>query len=207
MPEEAEVETREELLETIGEMREERAERERDARQSAWMRWISLSTALLAVVAAIAALQSGSLVNEALTLKNDAVLKQAQASDNWAYYQAKGLKSNGAQQTADVLAANPAQDRLAAKWNKEAQRYRDQQKEIEAKARQLEKERDERTGESEALMHQHHLFAYCVTFTQVAIALSAVAALTKMRPVWYLSLLVGVAGLVLCAYGFVPHGH
>src|SRR5437867_1669371 len=83
MPEEIEIETKE-LQETIEEMRDERAERLLEAKQSSWTRWISLSTALLAVVAAVAALESGSLVNEALIVKNNAVLKQSQASDQWA---------------------------------------------------------------------------------------------------------------------------
>ena len=91
MPEEAEVETKE-LQETIEEMREERAERVEAERRTAWTRWISLGTALLAVVAAVGALQSGTLVNEALVKKNESVLHQAQASDQWAYYQAKGIK-------------------------------------------------------------------------------------------------------------------
>lgn len=202
MPEEVEIETKE-LQETIEEMREEREEREKEERASAWTRWISLSTALLAVVAAVAALQSGTLVNEALISKNNAVLHQAQASDEWAYYQAKGIKGNGSAQTADLLAANSAQAAQAAHWRKEAGRYKHEQQQQMDKARELEHERDKEDKESEQLMEQHHVFAFCVTFTQVAIALSAVAALTKRKPIWYLSLLLGVAGLILFINGYV----
>src|SRR5262245_34679826 len=137
MPEEIEVETKE-LQETIDEMREEREERAKEARETAWTRWISLTTALLAVVAAIAALQAGRLVNEALVRKNEAVLHQAEASDQWAYYQAKGIKGNGSKQTADLLAANSAQSALAEKWRKEARRYEDDQAKIKAKAEEME---------------------------------------------------------------------
>ncbi len=206
MPEDVEIEANE-LQETLEEMREERAERERAERQSAWTRWISLSTALLAVIAAVASLQSGSLVNEALAVKNDAVLKQAQASDQWAYYQAKGIKSNIAEQTAILLGANPAQSAEAAKGKQEAERYKEDQKEISAQAQELEKKRDEENAESGKLMERHHIFAYSVTFTQVAIALSAVAALTKRKPVWYFSLLIGVAGLIVFLQGFLAMKH
>lgn len=203
MPEEVEIETKE-LQETIEEMREEREERAREAKESAWTRWISLTTALLAVVAAIAALESGTLVNEALVTKNTAVLMQAKASDQWAYYQAKGIKGNGAKQTAALLAAIPGHESDGEKWKAEAERYNEDQKEITAKAKEYETERDKETTESEHQMHQHHTFAFCVTFTQVAIALSAIAALTKRKPVWYMSMLVGVAGIIYFAIGFVP---
>jgi hypothetical protein len=200
VPEESEIETKE-LEETITELREERAERQREEKETSWTRWISLSTALLAVVAAVAALQSGTLVNEALLAKNNAVLKQSLASDQWAFYQAKGLKALQAKQSADILAALPNAPAAAEKWAKEAERYKEEQKEIETKAHDLESERDADTAESHHLMHRHHAFAYCVTFTQVAIALSAIAALTKRKPLWYLSLLTGVAGVGIFSWG------
>ena len=60
---------------------------------SALLRTVALTTALFAAVAAIASLEAGSTVNEALALKTEATQFQAKASDQWAYYQAKGLKA------------------------------------------------------------------------------------------------------------------
>jgi hypothetical protein len=54
---------------------------------------IALTTALFAVFAAIAALRAAGTVNEALVLKTQAARLQAEASDQWAEYQAKGIKS------------------------------------------------------------------------------------------------------------------
>ncbi|MFI5384518.1 MAG: DUF4337 family protein [Fimbriimonadales bacterium] len=51
-----------------------------------------MSTAIVAVLAAIAAMKSGGLANEALLAKNDAILSQSKASDQWNYDQAKGIK-------------------------------------------------------------------------------------------------------------------
>jgi len=45
-------------------------------------------------------------------------------------------------------------------------------------------------------MHKHHGYAYAVALFQIAIALGAVAALTRSRPVYALSLLSGAGGLV-----------
>lgn len=201
MPEEVEIETRE-LQEAITELHHERAERELEEHRSSWTRFIALSTALLAVIAAISALKSGDLVNNALQAKNDSVLKQAMASDQWAYYQAKGIKKNGAEQTAALLEALHASTE-ATGFRKEAARYDTQQKDVMKKAEKLEKERDHSQEQSTHLMHQHHIFAFSVTLTQVAIALAAVAALTKRKAIWYLSLIAGVLGVAFFTQGFL----
>ena len=60
----------------------------------ALLRNIALTTALLAALGAVAALRAGGTVNEALVLKTEAGRLQAEASDQWAYYQAKGIKSS-----------------------------------------------------------------------------------------------------------------
>jgi hypothetical protein len=64
-------------------------------------------------------------------------------------------------------------------------------------AREKEAERDKKSAEADHLMHQHHRFANSVALFQVAIALGAVAALTRVRPVWYASIVVGLSGAVL----------
>ena len=52
---------------------------------------IALMTAILATVGALISYQSGSAQNEAMFLKNESILKQSQASDQWAFYQAKSM--------------------------------------------------------------------------------------------------------------------
>src|SRR5437763_8571491 len=54
---------------------------------------VALTTALLAALGAVAALRAGDTVNRALVLKTEAGALQAEASDQWAYYQAKGIKA------------------------------------------------------------------------------------------------------------------
>src|SRR5881227_507877 len=88
MPEGPEVET-----ETLMEKIHEEVEHE----GGALLKRIALSTALFAALAAIAALKAGATVNEALVLKTEATRLQAEASDQWAYYQAKGIKAAVAQ--------------------------------------------------------------------------------------------------------------
>jgi len=189
MPEGPEVET-----ENLHEAIKEELERE----GGSFLRQISITTAILAVLAAIASLKAGATVNEALVLKTEATRLQSEASDQWAYYQAKGIKA--AVQEASRTPWLAMGKTPPAAYGEKMQRYGEEQKEIEAKAHEKERERDERLRESDHLLHKHHGFASAVALFQVSIALGAVAALTRFRLVWLASLLAGGVGVILFAW-------
>ncbi|HSB20797.1 MAG TPA: DUF4337 domain-containing protein [Anaeromyxobacteraceae bacterium] len=192
MPEGPEVET-ERLHEAIHE--------ELEKEGGAFLRTIALTTALLAGLAAIASLRAGATVNEALVLKTEATRLQSEASDQWAYYQAKGVKSAVQEATrASWLAVGkePPPDHA-----EKAKRYAAEQEAIAEKAREKERERDARSREADHLLHAHHRFASAVAFFQVAIALGAVAALTRSRLVWLGSLAVGAGGIGVAAWALL----
>lgn len=170
-----------------------------------WLVHLSLSTALIAVLAAIAALLSGSYANDAIVEKNDAVLHQSKASDEWAYFQAKGVKLGVYAAQADAIeATNPE---TAAKFREKAKRYEEEQKEIEKRAREEEAKVEEQNHESQHSLHIHHQFAKAVTVFQVAIALSAIGALTRRKSMWFVSLAVGLVGIFFFLQGFGIFGH
>jgi hypothetical protein len=166
MPEEIELDS-DKLRETI--------DKEIEHENSGFLRRVALSTALFAAFAAVVAMQAGDTVNEALVLKTEATRLQAQASDQWAFYQAKGIKASvadaGAQSWLSVGKPAPAAltDRVAKENN--------DQKEIRQKAEELEHERDAKSAEADHLLQRHHLLANAVALLQVSIALGAVAAL------------------------------
>ena len=70
-------------------------------------------------------------------------------------------------------------------------------------AKELEQKVDENNKASEAMMEHHHRFAIAVTLLQIAIALSAIAALTRRRPLWFLGMGVSAVGLFMFARGFM----
>jgi predicted HNH restriction endonuclease len=181
---------------------EEATERavEASEHRARWIVYLSFSTALIAVMAAVAALESGAFSNEALLLKNEALLAQAKASDQWAYYQAKSVKSTI--YSSQALAWQLSNPDLAAKAQKEAERYSKEEEEISKTAKELERGVAEKTELSSQSMEHHHRFAYSVTMFQISIALAAVAALSRQRPVWFAGLVVAVAGLIYFVDGF-----
>jgi hypothetical protein len=191
MPEAPEVDT-DKLREAIDE--------EMEKEGGSLLRTVALTTAIFAALAAIASLEAGSTVNEALALKTEATRLQAEASDQWAYYQAKGLKATVTELSKSTWAAldKPPPEDIA----KNLERYAEDQKRGMEKAKELEKQRDEKGEEADHLMHHHHFFAQSVALLQVAIALGAVAALTRKRIVWVGSILLGLGGGGLFGYAF-----
>jgi len=192
MPEGPEVET-----ESLQEKIHEGVERE----GGPLLRAIALSTALFAALAALASMQASDSANRALVLKAEANRLQTEAADQWAYYQAKGIK--GAVQEASRTAWLAAGKEPPPNFEATSKRYQEEQKEIEKAAREKEVERDARDREAAHLFHRHHGFAGSVALVQIAIALGAVAALTRMRLIWFASLLLGLAGAALLIRTFV----
>jgi hypothetical protein len=182
----------------VDKLGEDAAERARE-HEAGWMRWLGLSTALFAVVAAIASLRAGHFANEALLHANDATLRQAEASDQWALYQAKGNKAVTRASAAEVLLATHAPEEAVAKAKDDSERYRKEQEEIQVEAKKLQAERAKLEEESSGDLRRHQSFAYSVTTLQVAIGVSAVAALIARRGVWLFALVVGLLGTGLFA--------
>ena len=142
-----------------------------------WISWVALSTAILAVLAAIAGLLSGRYVNEAM-------MNQIEASDQWNYYQAKGIK-------AAVLDAKMS---LSGAPNDSDQSKRDR---YEKEQEKIKSEAEQKEAAAKSNFHKHEVFAGGVTMFQIAIAIAAISALTRKRRFWIVSLLFGAVG---CAF-------
>jgi hypothetical protein len=176
MPEELEVPT-EKLHESI------HAEAEKSAEQ--WILRVALSTAVLAVLAAITALLAGHHANEAM-------IEQIQSADQWAYFQAKGIKAAVLESKMELL-AGLGKD-VGAKDKEKAVEYKKEQKDIEEVAR--DKERS-----SSAHLTTYNVLARGVTLFQIAIALSAISVLTRRKWLWYISGVLGFAAMVFLIQG------
>lgn len=145
-----------------------------------WILGVALSTAIFAAIAAIASLLAGQHIN-------DAMISQIKASDNWSFYQAKGIKASLLDAKMELLAAAAKQP--AATDQAKAAKYAREQDEISKEARALEEESAEH-------MRRHEKLASAVSLFQIAIAISAIAVLTRRRLFWYVGLAFGCSGLV-----------
>ena len=159
---------------------------------------VSATIAVLAVVAAVIASLETIETGDAISEKNEAVLKQAQASDQWAYYQAKSIKQN-----LYSLAADSGAGRVDD-YAKQAARYEQQTRDIQKKAEDLEHERDEKLAASGKHEEKHHGLTLAATLVHIGIAVATVAIITKgQRWPWYAAIALGVAGVGKAAISFL----
>jgi len=140
--------------------------------KNTWVIFVALTTAIIAVVSAITGLLAAYHSDEAM-------LKQLHASDQWNYYQAKGIKTDVLISETKMLKAfgKPVDtaDVAKIKTNKE------EQKKISADAKEAEEE-------SHKHLESHDILARSVTLFQISIAISAIAILVKKRIFWFVSL-------------------
>ena len=160
---------------------------------------IALMTAVLATVGAIVSYQSGSAQNEAMFLKNQSILKQAEASDQWAFFQAKSVKSHIDDATAALTTDPETKARfLAAKMTEDKEKA-----EIRVEAQKLQAESRRLGEESEAKLRPHERLALALSGLQIAIALAAITILTKRRWLLWGSVSFAVLGILTAASAFV----
>lgn len=153
---------------------------------------LAVVTAVLATVGALFSYMGGATQANAVLDKNSAAIKKTEANDQWNYYQAKGAKQNLAE-LAVVLVPADKRDEYA----QQVQRYKTEKEEIKAKAEALEKESQEWDKRSEEQLHLHHRWAQATTVLQVAIALAAIALLTRKRWLEWLTIGGGVLGVLI----------
>jgi hypothetical protein len=147
-----------------------------------WITGVALTAALLAALAAVTSMLSGHHEHESM-------IQQLEANDKWAYYQAKGVKT--------ILREAQLEDRNDS-GSPAYKALQDKIKDSKKKQADTRKEAEEMQEESKFHDHLHMMLAGGVTLFQVAIAVSAIAALTRRRAYW----IVGI-GLGTVAAGFL----
>jgi hypothetical protein len=146
-----------------------------------------VTTAILATIGALFSYQGGATQADAMLYKNNAAIKKTEAANQWNYFQAKNSKQNLAELA--MLLVPGQQDRFKS----DMQRYAQEKALIAKDAERIEAESKEWDKRSEHELHIHHRWAQATTFLQIAIALSAIALLTRKR--WLLWGVYGVAAL------------
>ena len=152
-----------------------------------WVSAVALSTAILAALAAIASLLAGDHANEGM-------LSQIKASNQWNYYQAKGIKAG---QLASRIAVLRAVDKPVSPADEaKLLSYSDEQAKIKTEAEDLE-------HAAESNIRIHVTLARAVTLFQISIAIGAISVLTKLRTFWAVSLAFGAGGVIFLIQGIL----
>lgn len=152
---------------------------------------VAASMAFIAAILAVVSLLGQHFNTEKL-------LTQQQASDQWAYYQAKDIRRYTALVAGDLFAQIKGAD-LQKKYASDANKYRKQTEDIQDKARDFEKERDK-------LGRQADSFHFGEVFLEVAIVLSSLAILMKRRAFYFGGVACAVVGVLISLVGWLTYG-
>ncbi len=157
---------------------------------------VSVTMAILAVLVAVVTLLGHRAHTEEVVL-------QAKASDQWAYYQAKNIRRHQDEIVADVTSVQPSTDAAALakvreRYSGEAERYKNEQKEIEDKAHEMEAE----VGTERNRANRYDL---AEVFLEVGLVITSITLLSGRRFFWMLGVCLAVVGLVLAGTGFFIH--
>src|SRR5271166_11854 len=158
------------------------------ARENPSLAPVSLTMAVLAVLVAVVSLLGHRAHTEEVVL-------QAKSSDQWAYYQAKNIRRHEDELFTDQTSVQPTIDASALakfrdKYSQEAARYKDEQKEIEDKAHEMEAEVAHERDRADR-------FDLAEVFLEVGLVITSITLLSGRRLFWYLGILLGGVGVAL----------
>jgi hypothetical protein len=163
-------------------------------------KWVDQAARTTAVLAVLAAVSSGQYANQF----SHTILAQAEASDEWSFYQAKSIKRhlvNGQTELAAALeATKPGSAEKLEAWRQqsaaETKRYDAELAGIKSKAEAI---------EAKKVKHGQQGFWFQIAFAvlQAGVVLSTIAASSRRRELWIVAILCGVLGAAIAANGML----
>jgi Domain of unknown function (DUF4337) len=161
-----------------------------------WTLPVAITISILAVLVAMATLMGHRSSIEA-------VLLQTQATDQWAYYQAKNNRLHLMQIDADVLgvlapSSNEKAAALREKYQKEIERYEKDKDQISEKAKEFENERA-------VVSRREDRFDAGEVVLDIALIICSLTLLTKIKAFWYSGIAIGIVGFFVALSGFLIH--
>jgi hypothetical protein len=182
-----------ELKEFIAELKADRAKQKEKEAREAWTKYTSLSLVFIAVLAAIANQWAGKYSSAVLVQLNNSTLYQAQASDQWSFYQAKSIKQNlyeGLRDLAPNAAVVGNNTPSLEAFNAKVAKYEAEKKDVMAEAKKLEAQQKASREAANNASHHGGGMGKAISTFQIAIALASICLVTKKRPLWYVSLVL-----------------
>ena len=151
---------------------------------------VSITMAILAVLVATVSLLGHRTHTEEVILQN-------KVTDQWSYYQAKKIRQHTDELFADLAGAvmtkdAPAAAKLQEKARSEADRYKEDQKELEKKGHELEEEF--------GLTHRKaDRFDLGEVFLEVALVITSITLLSGRRLFWHAGMFIALVGCAIAS--------
>jgi preprotein translocase subunit SecD len=167
-----------------------------DARERPDLAPITVTMAVLAVLVATVSLLGHRTHTEEIILQN-------KVTDQWAYYQAKNIRRHNDEMFVDLAAVFASKDadavaKLVEKYRAEADRYKEEQAELDKQAREME-------NETEVARRKADRFDLGEVFLEIALVITSIALLSGRRIFWHLGLLMAAGGMLVAASAWMVH--
>jgi hypothetical protein len=175
---------------------DELKEHAEEAAEKGGMAPVTITMAVLAVlVAAVSLLGHRSHTEE--------LLHQTEATDQWAYYQAKDVRRHTYELFLDEMSvfatqAGEGPAKAKEKYEKEVDRYKDELKDIEEKAKDYEKE-----VKLEGKRADHYDLGEVLL--EAALVICSITLLTRNKLYWLMGVALSLIGIVIASLGFFVH--
>ena len=178
------------------------------ARHEASMLPVALTMTILAVLVAVVTVLGHRTHTEAILNQTRAAMEQNLVADDWAFYQAKKIRSNDTELTADLMSVLAIANKDEAK--KKAKDFADHQqkwaadlKEGEEKARDDEKRVREFEQKVEEDERRADHFDLGEALLEIGLVITSITLLTKNRAYWYAGMAFSVIGIVAATFGLL----
>jgi hypothetical protein len=169
-------------------------------------RQVAMTMAIVAAVLACVTMLSHREHTETLRLQNEATIHHTQASDQWAYYQAKKNREYLYDVAGIILKtiATKAEDSkvllaTAQEWKDKAQKYEQEAAGIEADARKFTDQANELQKEGEHAHHRADRYDLGELGIELSLVLCSLAVLTKRPRFWHVGIVIGILGVGVAA--------
>jgi hypothetical protein len=131
------------------------------------------------------------------------IILQTRSTDQWAYYQAKEIRRRSYEMFLDELSVFTLQNadeaaKLKDKYEKEVERYKGEQKDIETEARK---------NENEVMVQNNRAdrFDLGEVMLEAALVICSITLLTRRRIYWAIGMLLGLGGVAIGVAGLFIH--
>jgi LPS O-antigen subunit length determinant protein (WzzB/FepE family) len=180
---------------SVGEELNELRERAAEAKERKELAPVSLTMAIVAVLVATVSLLGHRAHTEEILLQN-------KTTDQWAYYQAKNLRLNNLQALTDVMTAiegkNEKAEAVQQRFEANIEKYTEEKKEIQEKARELEADFAHETQRA-------NRFDLGEVFLEISLVVTSITLLTGRKHYWMLGMIMAAAGIVTAATVLLLH--
>lgn len=165
-----------------------------------WVTWVALTTAAVAVLTAFTTLFMGKFSSRTM-------MYQAQESDQWAFYQAKSIKSHTyelqkqqLELTLESLKGRISKD-LDAKYRDVIGEYARNVARYDTEKNEIKEMAEGHAKDKQVSQLRAGQFSFGLIFMQIALMMSSIAVITKKKPLWYLGIAVAALGCVFFING------